>query len=479
MTTCGSKTLNGTACQRALVAGRCPDHGTTAAATVTAAAPVAAGGSDPFLTPTGHGPDVSVLTGHDALIDVVASFDAEGIPLHAVGGCVRDLIRTGTPGNDLDLTTPADTATIKRLLDPLGSITTEGESFGMIRLCRQGMPDVEITRYRTETYDDEGSRKPTTTAATDLAADLARRDFTVNAMAVDLMSGDLVDPFGGAADLRAGVLRAVGDPTERFAEDPLRVIRAIRFSAQRGWRPDPDLRAAAKQAVADGRLDIVSDERIVAEAQKILASPHPAAMSRAIRGAHALGCLDRLFPGVSVMAGMQQTASGMDRCAEPADRLAFMIKLSGADPTAVGAALKRAKWPHDKVDAAVRVARLAKVADRHEPDVRDEERIHGHRDSDPLVEARRLVRTHTDAELDAADRIARADRSGLHPSVAEARTAAEVWRAPLPVDGHDAMSRGLSGKDIGAALRSCEDLFLRGTTRREDLLTWLDRASPA
>jgi tRNA nucleotidyltransferase/poly(A) polymerase len=479
MTTCGSRTLNDTACQRVLVAGRCPDHGTTAAGSVAAAAPVSAGGSDPFRTWTGTGPDVSVLTGHDALLDVIAAFDAEGIPLHAVGGCVRDLIQTGTPGNDLDLTTPADIDTIRRLVEPLGSISPDGLAYGTVKVHRQGMPDVEITRYRTETYDDESSRNPTTTPATDLVEDLARRDFTVNAMAVDLMSGDLVDPFCGAGDLHAGVLRAVGDPTERFAEDPLRVIRAIRFSAQRGWRPDPDLRAAAKQAVADGRLDIVSDERIVAEAQKILASPHPAAMSRAIRGAHALGCLDRLFPGVSVMAGMQQTASGMDRCAEPADRLAFMIKLSGADPTAVGAALKRAKWPHDKVDAAVRVARLAKVADRHEPDVRDEERIHGHRDSDPLVEARRLVRTHTDAELDAADRIARADRSGLHPSVAEARTAAEVWRAPLPVDGHDAMSRGLSGKDIGAALRSCEDLFLRGTTRREDLLTWLDRASAA
>ncbi|WP_164711153.1 CCA tRNA nucleotidyltransferase [Euzebya pacifica] len=438
-------------------------------------APVVAGGSgtDPFLSPAGNGPDVSVLTGHPALLDVIAAFDAEDIPLHAVGGCVRDLIRTGTPGNDLDLTTPADTDTIRRLLDPLGSLTLEGVSFGMVRLCRKGMPDVEITRYRTETYDDEGSRKPTTRTASDLVEDLERRDFTVNAMAVDLMSGDLVDPFGGAADLHAGVLRAVGDPTERFAEDPLRVIRAIRFSAQRGWRPDPDTRAAAKQTVADGRLGIVSDERIVAEAQKILVSPHPAAMSRAIRGAHSLGCLYRLFPGVSVMAGMQQTASGMDRCDEPADRLAFMIKLSGPDPKAIGSILKRAKWPHEQVDAAVRIARLAKVADRYSPDVRGEERIHGHPGSEPDIEARRLVRTYSDAELDAAARIARADRSGLHPSVAQARKDADVWRAPLPVNGHDAMTAGLRGPAIGTALRTCESLYLRGMTTREDLLTWL------
>lgn len=469
MTRCTRMTQLNKPCRNRVAAGKtdCGCHTTTAAPTPPhATAAIAAAEGDPMAT-NAH-PQAAVLLDHPSLVDVTARFRDAGVPLYAVGGCVRDLLHSGSPGNDLDLCTPADTGTIKQLLDPLGSLSLDGEEFGTIRLCRKGHPDVEITRFRAEAYRGD-SRKPDTVASSSLKDDLDRRDFTVNALAIDMADGSLLDFHGGQEDLEAGVLRAVGDPVERFSEDPLRVVRMVRFAAQRGWRTDPDTRDAAKQVVADGRLDIVSAERVVAEARKILSSRHPAAMSRSLKSAYSLGFLDRLFPGISVTAGMQ-TASGMDRSSDPRDRLAWMIFCSAPDAAGPGAALKRAKWPHAEVDAAVRVAHLAKVARATPPDVRDEPRIHGHPDSEPAVEARRLVRRHSDAELDAAARIARADGGGLHRSVGAARRNADAWRAPLPVDGHDAIQMGMQGPQIGRWLRAAEERFLHGHRDRESLL---------
>ncbi|HLZ08024.1 MAG TPA: CCA tRNA nucleotidyltransferase, partial [Chloroflexota bacterium] len=162
------------------------------------------------------------------------AFAAAGHQLYLVGGSVRDQI-LGRLTHDLDFTTdalPDATRAVLAGIDPT-SIYTVGEKFGTIGAIF-GDTNVEITTFRGEQYEP-GSRKPTVHYGTTLEDDLSRRDFTMNALAEDAASGELFDPFGGQSDLRAGLIRAVGDPRQRFTEDPLRLLRAVRFVAELGF----------------------------------------------------------------------------------------------------------------------------------------------------------------------------------------------------------------------------------------------------
>ncbi|MCD9624466.1 CCA tRNA nucleotidyltransferase [Rhabdothermincola salaria] len=202
-------------------------------------------------------------------------FRAEGFTLYLVGGVVRDLLlgRDLTGGRDIDLTTDARPADTKRLLKGWAeSVWTQGERFGTIG-CRRDGWDFEITTHRAEAYAPE-SRKPEVVFSDAVEADLSRRDFTVNAMALALPEPRLIDPFGGADDLAAGRLRTPLAPEESFSDDPLRMLRAARFVAGYDLAPDPELRAAV-ETMAD-RLTIVSAERIRDEFDKLIVVPDPA-----------------------------------------------------------------------------------------------------------------------------------------------------------------------------------------------------------
>jgi poly(A) polymerase len=146
-----------------------------------------------------------------------------------------------------------------------------GRAFGTIG-CRKGDWQVEVTTYRSEAYD-AASRKPAVAYGDSLEGDLVRRDFTVNAMAVTLPGHELVDPYGGREDLRRRLLRTPGTPEDSFTDDPLRMLRAARFSAQLDFEVDP----AVVKAMTDmaERIDIVSAERVRDEIVKLVLSPHP------------------------------------------------------------------------------------------------------------------------------------------------------------------------------------------------------------
>jgi poly(A) polymerase len=159
---------------------------------------------------------------------------------------------------------------------------------------------VEITTYRTEQYLD-GTRKPVVAFGTSLEEDLARRDFTMNAIAQDVLTGEVHDPFGGAADVEAKRIRAVGDPAERFREDPLRLLRAVRFAAQLGFTIEPRTRNAIREHAAD--LERISRERVAEELNKILVSDRPAL---GIRLATDLGLMQHAIPEVLPMRGVSQ-----------------------------------------------------------------------------------------------------------------------------------------------------------------------------
>lgn len=206
------------------------------------------------------------------------TFAAAGHELALVGGIVRDALLGRPLPADLDFATDALPEETQALGEAAGasSVYLVGAKFGTVGLVFEpregdgfeGVPiTVEITTYRSEHYPDE-SRRPEVVFGTSLLGDLARRDFTVNAMAVDAVSGAIIDPFDGQADLARGIIRAVGDPDERFREDPLRLLRAARFVAQLGFLVEPLTKAAMTRQA--GTLARISKERIYAELTKLL-----------------------------------------------------------------------------------------------------------------------------------------------------------------------------------------------------------------
>ena len=202
------------------------------------------------------------------------AFTTAGEQLFLVGGIVRDvLLERPVPGPDeLDLATSAPPERTRAIVAPLAptGLYDVGERFGTIGVVfgdDEARILVEITTFRSEQYAD-GSRHPAVTFGDSIDDDLSRRDFTANALAVDVASGELIDPFGGEGDIALGALRAVGDPDARFTEDPLRLLRAARFVAQLGFRLDAaTAEAMTRQAPTLARI---SRERVLAELTKLL-----------------------------------------------------------------------------------------------------------------------------------------------------------------------------------------------------------------
>ncbi|MGH3328758.1 MAG: CCA tRNA nucleotidyltransferase [Streptomycetales bacterium] len=203
--------------------------------------------------------------------DLGRRFAARGHELALVGGSVRDAL-LGRLGDDLDFTTDARPARVLELIDGWADAVWEiGIAFGTVG-CRKGDYRLEITTYRSESYD-RASRKPDVSYGESLEDDLGRRDFTINAMAVALPGTTFVDPYGGLHDLARGLLGTPGRPEDSFADDPLRMLRAARFAAQLGFDVAPEV-ITAMTAMAP-RLEIVSAERVREELVKLVCGPYP------------------------------------------------------------------------------------------------------------------------------------------------------------------------------------------------------------
>ena len=194
-----------------------------------------------------------------------------GYAAYVVGGCVRDSL-LGLAPHDWDLCTSALPQQGMELFGAEKCIPT-GLQHGTVTV-KQGGGLYEITTFRTEGTYTDGRHPDEVHFVPDVREDLARRDFTINAMAYNAKEG-LVDPFGGQADLQSGILRAVGVPHQRFTEDALRILRLYRFAARFGFSIDPPTAQAAQELCA--HLDCVSVERIEEELAKLLSAPAPAA----------------------------------------------------------------------------------------------------------------------------------------------------------------------------------------------------------
>lgn len=216
---------------------------------------------------------ISALSSKPLASDLAEKFAKAGFTLALVGGPVRDAI-LGRLGNDLDFTTNAKPDETKSIIKKgADSIWETGREFGTIA-AQFGDVTVEITTYRSEKYESQ-SRNPEVNFGDNIEGDLLRRDFTVNAMALELTTTPptFIDNFDGVNDLVRKVLRTPGTPENSFSDDPLRMMRAARFAAQLGFEVDPSVIAAIK-AMA-GRIEIISAERVRDEFVKLIMSENP------------------------------------------------------------------------------------------------------------------------------------------------------------------------------------------------------------
>ena len=203
--------------------------------------------------------------------ELAARFTAAGHRLYLVGGPVRDVL-LGRLGNDLDFTTDARPQQVLSLVRPWADAVWEtGIAYGTVGLAKNGH-QLEITTFRADSYD-RVSRNPEVTFGDSIEADLLRRDFTVNAMAVELSERRFVDPYGGVQALAAKVLDTPATPQESFADDPLRMLRAARFVSQLGFTPAPRVvEAMTDMADEIGRITV---ERVQAELSKLICGTYP------------------------------------------------------------------------------------------------------------------------------------------------------------------------------------------------------------
>lgn len=235
------------------------------------------------------------LSPSPGLLAVVQGLRGAGHAAFAVGGAVRDGLR-GAPPGDWDVATDARPETVLGLFPHTHPIGLEHGTVGV----RHGGEIVEVTTFRTDVETD--GRHATVRFGASIEEDLARRDYTLNAIAWDPLSGALLDPFDGRGDLARGILRAVGDPDRRLPEDYLRILRGIRFAARFDLAYEPATRAALERH-APGVAGL-SGERVRDELLKTLAQCRSA--SRALSDWRATGVLARLVPEVAVAFGVEQ-----------------------------------------------------------------------------------------------------------------------------------------------------------------------------
>jgi len=237
---------------------------------------------------------LGALAAHPVVATLATAFADAGYELAVVGGPVRDAL-LGRETHDLDFTTDAQPDDILRVVKPIASAHWDiGRAFGTIGAMVRG-EQVEITTYRADSYDGV-TRKPVVEFGDSIDGDLLRRDFTVNAMALQVPAVKLIDPTGGVEDLVAGILRTPIDPAVSFGDDPLRMLRAARFSAQLGFGIDPGTTAAIEQLRET--LKIVSPERIQGELVRLMQTDDP------VRGLRVLvdtGLIEEFLPEVSAL----------------------------------------------------------------------------------------------------------------------------------------------------------------------------------
>lgn len=450
--------------------------------------------------------------------ELAAAFAGAGHDIVLVGGPVRDVL-LGRASTDLDFATSARPEQTEALLKEWTAATWDmGREFGTIG-GRRGDLVVEITTFRADEYDG-ATRKPVVAFGDSLEGDLARRDFTVNAMALRVSSGEFVDPFGGLDDLAGGLLRTPIDPAVSFGDDPLRMMRAARFASQLGFEIEPATFAAMARMAE--RISIVSAERVRDELTKLLMG---ARVRDGLRALVESGLADTVLPELPALKleidehhhhkdVYEHTLTVVDQAidletdpdgAVPSPdlvlRLAALLHDIGKPPTrrlepgggvsfhhheVVGAKmaarrLKELKFDKDTIKAVAHLVELHL-------------RFHGYGDARWSDSAVRRYVTDAGEQLERLHRLTRADVTtrnrrkaerlafaydDLEHRIAELREQEEIDAIRPDMDGKQIMDvLGIGpGRDVGEAYRHLLELRMEhgplGQARaREELLAW-------
>ena len=401
---------------------------------------------------------------------VVETLRRHGYTAYFAGGCVRDRL-LGVAAKDFDVATDARPDAVQTLFSRTIPV---GVQFGVCLVVVNGQP-VEVATFRADGHYLDG-RRPTTVRFTTAQEDARRRDFTINGMFYDPIADRIIDHVDGQADLAAGIVRAIGDPATRFAEDRLRLLRAVRFAARLGFTIAPSTRAAITESAAT--VTSVAWERIGDEVVKLLTE------GAAYRGFGLLaetGLLDRILPELAApsaeFARTLPILNQVDRCAPLGECVALAALLlniaqqvaHGSDSRSAEFAagvcrrLKRSRATWDRV--AFLAANHARVLEAPQLPIPALKRLLRHDGIHELLALARLHAVAENREPVAADFC----RAKL-----DAYTPADL-HPPRLVNGHDLLRLGFAqGPRLATILREVEDAQLAGQlSDRPDALAWV------
>lgn len=309
-----------------------------------------------------------------AVFELCRELEKRGHRAWIVGGCLRDLLR-GKPAADWDLATSARPEQVQATFP---RVFPTGIQHGTVTVRHRGQ-SYEVTTLRGEGAYSDGRRPDSVEFVESIEADLARRDFTINAMAYDPVTDSLVDPFGGLADLRAQVIRAVGRAEERFSEDGLRVLRAARFGASLGFELAPETEAAVRPTLATFRR--VSPERVREEWLKSFKAAVP---SRAFAIMERTGILEITLEALAQLPRptFAWALSALDAAPrEPMIRLAALLSPLSDRPEQIAEWLTAYRFSNQERERVLRMLEFAFLTDSE-----------GYRDSDVRRFARKVTR---------------------------------------------------------------------------------------
>jgi poly(A) polymerase len=276
-------------------------------------------------------------------VEVVEELRAHGFTAYWAGGCVRDQLLRRTPW-DYDVATDAKPDEIRHVFGRRRTLAI-GAAFGVITvLGPKEAGQVEVTTFRQDAAYRDG-RHPDSVTFSSPEEDAKRRDFTINGMFYDPLADQIIDYVGGADDLRAGIVRAIGTPRERIAEDKLRMLRGVRFAALFGFELEAATAAAIREMAP--QITIVSAERIAAEIEIMLLHPNRA---RPVRLLRETGLLAAILPEVGRDESWEQTLALLESLSEPTFALALAVLLRAANDPVIAAAIGK-RWRLAKADS--------------------------------------------------------------------------------------------------------------------------------
>lgn len=376
--------------------------------------------------------------------NIISTIEKNGCEAYAVGGCVRDTLMGKTP-SDWDITTSALPMQVKSMF---GRTVDTGLKHGTVTVMI-GKTGYEVTTYRIDGEYKDGRHPESVEFALNLVEDLKRRDFTINAMAYNDKNG-LVDEFDGRGDLERKVIRCVGNPMERFTEDALRMMRAIRFSAQLSFDIHPDTYDAINKL--SDTIKQVSMERIQVELTKTLVSDNP----EKVELFYSTGIFAAVLPEISrIFEGRyRQNALCMVRFTENTPVLRYAALMNSLEPEEARSVLRRLKMDNHTVDSVTAIVANSKgKIDENEPAIREALNRFGKDLMNNLL-------IHAEALAKAKEEITGVMLPGTHNHIVAVRKMMEgiIDRGDcftikdLDITGNDLIEYGMSGSQIGRTL---------------------------